>query len=356
MNKVLIGLLLAALVGLGLWALGVFGSDATDGSGPEGGRGKTGENPSGAALQGGGLAAAREVPKVQPQPEWFPVTEPLRVLFVIRRANSFLALQSNVLGGSEDAKIEASLWVADPGPDPVELPKTTWIREQPNGQWFDQQDFHVLIVAGLDPAALPDDFWQAVTKRVTGGRTGLWVSPSTPPAPPGSGVNPPVHPMLTHPLFKALLPVADAARLEGGRGEPGKPAPLPPGMFRKPVPFVVTDAGIKHPASRIVAWPQWSRSIWVEGGSGPQPWGSWFCYPVTKVSPSAVTLVNAAPEGAATIPMFVAGAPAGGRVLWFGAEDAGDATYRVNTAVEKWNAILHNSVVWLAGRAPADDR
>jgi hypothetical protein len=237
----------------------------------------------------------------------------------------------------------------------VPLRHATWLREKPNGQWFAQQDFHVLIVAQVDPAVLPDDFWQAVTKRVTGGQTGLWVCPSTPPAGAGTAVMPPVHPMLAHPLFSALLPVAEAARLEA-RPEPGKPQPLPPGMFRKPAPFVVTDAGTKHPASRIVPWPEWSRRIWVEGGQGLQPWGSWFCYPVTKVGPGAVTLVNAAPEAGAPIPMFIARSGAGGRVLWYGAEDAGDATYRVSTSVEKWNTILHNSVVWLAGRAPVDDK
>ena len=355
MNKVLIGLLLVAVAGGALWALGVFDPAETQEPGPGGVRKEGTPSPGGPELRPGELGA-REVPKDQPRPEWFPVTEPLRVLFVVKRVNSWLALQAGVLGGNEDAKIESSVWAADPGPEPVPLPKATWIREQPNGQWFDQQDFHVLVVAQVDPAVLPDDFWQAVTKRVTGGLTGLWVQPSMPPSAPGSGVNAPVHPMLTHPLFAPLVPVADAARLEGGRGEPGKPAPLPPGIYKTPVPFVVTDAGTKHPASRIVPWSEWSRRIWVEGGSGLQPWGSWFCYPVTKIAPTAVTLVNASPPTGAEIPMFIARSGAGGRVLWFGAEDASDATYRVNTSIEKWNTILHNSIVWLAGRAPAEEK
>lgn len=355
MNKVLVGLVLALLVGGGLWVAGVFGPRGADDPPPGGGgREGTGTSSNGASLESGGTGA-REVPKEQPKPEWFPVTEPLRVLFVIQRATSWLALQSQVLGGAEDAQIESFVWASDPGPNPVPLPKSDWIREQPNGQWFTQQDFHVLVVAQIDPAVLPDDFWQAVTKRVTGGLTGLWVQPMMPPTPPGSSVSLPVHPMLTHPLFSALLPVADAARLEGGRGEPGKPA-LPPGVFKTEVPFVVTDAGTAHPASRVVPWPEWSRRIWTEGRQGPKPWGSWFCYPVTKLAPGAVTLVNAAPEAGAPIPMFVAREGAGGRVLWYGAADASDAVFRANLSLEKWNTILHNSIVWLGGRAPVADK
>lgn len=354
MNKVLLGLVIVAAAGFGVWKLVL--SPASGGDKPGGTPAGEREAPADPGLQGAVKGPAREVPKDQPPPEWFPVEQTLRVLFLVDAVTSWPA-QFAVALNEHEGKIVSDAWCENPVPQAPQLgPAVTMLAERPTAGTFVAERYEVLVLVGCDPTRFADEFWKVVGERVKEGRLGLWVCPSTPPVPKGTSVRPAVHPMLTHPALAALLPVEEAERMEG-RPDPKRPGDPPrvPGSFAEGAPFVVTDAGITHPASRFVSWPTWSRRIWADGGSGLQPWGSLFVYPVTKLRPGAVTLVNAVPSRGAPIPMYVQGAPASGRVLWFGAFDFGEATYRNNLALEKWVALLRNSVVWLAGRAPVDE-
>lgn len=354
MNKVWIGVLIAAIVGVALWKFDVFGAKSETPLAPPPGPRASTDAPGGDTLQGTGGKPAREEPKEEPAAEWFPLESPVRVLFVLERVMQWPQYMGLAL--KEDPQIEFTYYSTHPAPNEQALVSADQqaVVERPTGDWFEKQAFDVLIVGACDPGELGEDFWQAVSARLRTGRLGLWVWPDMPPAPPEKPQTSPVHPMLSHPLFRTLLPVAEADRLEG-KPVPGRPGAPIPGVFSAEARFGVTTAGTTHPASRFVPFPQWSRNLWLAGAAASPPWGSKFIYPVTKLRPGAVTLVDALPAKGEPIPMFVQGPTDGGRVLWFGAHDFGDATYRnLGPSLAKWNALVHNSVVWLAGRAPRE--
>lgn len=347
MNRgLLLVLLLAAVVG-GLFAAGVL--PPKSGDVPEDDpvrRGGTPASPGGAALQGLPGAPAREIPKEEPPPQRLRLERPLRTLFLVQRVTSWPMFLRNAL--CEDSLHRVTSWSADPvGAEAAmtcggEAP----VVDVPTAAWFAEQAFDVLVVAGLDPARIEDAFWEAVLARVKARTLGLLVIPGPPPANRGESSAPPVHPMLLHPLFARLLPVAEGQRIEGAS---------PPGWFGTEPPFSVTPAGAQHPASRIVAFPEWSQRVWQAGAARTPPWGSKFVYPVAALKPGAQVLVQALPAKGKPLPVYVLGDDAAGRVLWFGAGDFGELTYRDPGSADKWTALLHNTVIFLAGRAELPD-
>jgi hypothetical protein len=357
MNKFWIGALVVALAvaGVALWQLDVFGGKASPPVDPAGDRpspANGGAEPGG--LRGGMRGPAREEPKDEPKPVEFPIASPLRVLFVLDRVMQWPQYLGMVLKSHPQVAYTYYSVRPQPNEQPLVTSGQEAVVDEPTGSWFAQQEFDVLVVGGCDPGEIGDDFWQAVADRVRAGKLGLLVWPDLPPTPIGEPQGAKVHPMLTHAVFRTLLPLEEAAPLEGEPKPGGGPASIP-GIFSVEARFHVTDAGVTHPATRIVPFPQWSRRMWAEGASPSGTWGSKFVYPVTKLRPGAVTLVNAVPDKGRPIPMLVQGPLEGGRVLWFGAHDFGDATYRnMGPSMARWNAIVHNSVVWLAGRAPRE--
>jgi hypothetical protein len=202
----------------------------------------------------------------------------------------------------------------------------------PTAAWFDAQGFDVVVLCEVDPSRLEAALWAAIAARVRAGSLGLWVQPGIPQPPASGGQAPDTHPLLLEPSLAPLLPVARAIPV---RGQPV------PGVFTTVAPFHVTADGEKHPASRIVFWPEWSRRVWQLGAAGTPPWGTRFCYPVH----------GQRPESGTPLPMYVQGAPVQGRVLWFGALQLEDDTLRDMRQTRKWYALIHNALVWLGGRA-----
>ncbi len=350
MNRgLLLALVLLVGAGVGLYAagLGPFAKDGpadgpTDPSGrPDGGRPRPRlDTPT------PGTGPAREVPAEEPPPQRLRLERTLRTLFVMERLGSWTAF----IGGAlrVDPLHTFTSFSADPvGPEAALVSAGQEpVLQPPSAAWFAAQDVDVLVIAGLDPRRLEDAFWQQVVERVRARSLGVLVLPGYPPADRAAPtVTPAVHPLLQHPLLSGLLPVLEPRPLEG--------SPVP-GTFQSPAqaPFGVTDAGAEHPASRIVAFPEWSHRIWQLGASGPNPWGSKFVYPIAKLKPGAVTLVEARPEKGPPLPVYVLGPEAEGRVLWFGAFDFGELTYRDAASLTKWTALFHNALIFLAGRAP----
>jgi hypothetical protein len=213
----------------------------------------------------------------------------------------------------------------------------------PTASWFEAMGVEVLAVCDIDPGWLEPAFWDMVVARVKAGTLGLWLQPGLPTAATAGSPAPEVHPLLSSPALRALVPVAKAAPV---RGDPV------PGVYPSGAVFQATGDGERHPASRIVYWPEWSRRVWQMGATASPPWGTRFCYPVEALVPGSVVLVEALPPRGNAVPMYVQGPAAAGRVLWFGAQQVADDTLRDGRQAQKWYGMLHNAMVWLAGRAP----
>lgn len=347
-RTLLLVLLLLGGAAAGLYAAGLLPwGKPTDPEGPAGRR-PDGQRPAtedGPGLRPSPAAPAREVPTEEPPPQRLLLQRPLKTLILVERVTSWPAFVASAL--REDPFHVYRCYSADPvGPEPsLNSAGQEPLLEPPTAAWLGQQDIDVIVLAGMDPKHLEDAFWQTVAERVRARSLGLFVMPGFPPLKRGQSVTPAVHPIFEQPSLAALLPAAEPRRIEG--------SPVP-GTFTSPAdaPFVVTDAGTEHPASRIVAFPEWSRRIWQVGASGPAPWGSLFVYPIAALREGAVRLVDVQPAKGAALPMYVLGPDAAGRVLWFGASDFGELTYRDPRSVQRWSALLHNAVVFLAGRAP----
>jgi hypothetical protein len=219
-------------------------------------------------------------------------------------------------------------------PPPSVLPHA--LESAPRASTLDDLEIDVVAVHDLDPALLERDFWLEVVDRVEEGRLGLLVIPSLQSGPR----------LLAHDVLAAALPVAKATPIEG--------QPVPgtiPGM----APYVPTDAGVRHPASRLVRWPGWSKRIWGSKALLENPWGTNVCYPVEELAPGATTLLDVQPEGGDARPALIAGDPAKGRVLWFGGWDLGDRhAYGRPQTVTDWQVLVRNWATWLAGQVEQD--
>lgn len=347
-RTLLLVLLLLGGAAAGLYAAGLlpWGKPAD----PEGPGARRPDAPRPATEDGPGLrpspaGPAREVPTEEPPPQRLLLQRPLKTLILVERVTSWSAFIAGVL--REEPLHVFRTYSADPaGPEPsLNSAGQEPLVEPPTAAWLAQQDIDVIVLAGMHPARLEDAFWQAVAERVRARSLGLLAIPGWPPLKRGESVTPAVHPFFEQASLAGLLPVAEPRRIEG--------TPVP-GTFQSPAdaPFLVTDAGTEHPASRIVAFPEWSRRLWQVGASGPAPWGSKFVYPIVKLREGAVTLVEVQPAKGAALPMYVLGPDGAGRVLWFGASDFGELTYRDPRSVQRWSALLHNTMVFLAGRAP----
>lgn len=283
-------------------------------------------------------------PVEEPVPEQLRVERPLKVLVLMTRKTQRWARVME-LGMRADAQIQVSGYALEdtPGVPTFGSGEVPAVGEPLTAAWFDAQAFDVLVLTDVDPTAFEPALWESVAARVRAGSLGLWAQPGVPLPPSRGGPAPEVHGLLTEPSLAALLPIERAKPI---RGQPV------PGLFAQEAPFAVTAEGEKHPASRIVFWPEWSRRIWQLGAASTPPWGTQFCYPVEALKPGSLVLVETRPPTGAPLPMYVQGAPASGRVLWFGAQQIADDTLRNGQQSGKWYALIHNAMVWLAGRAP----
>jgi hypothetical protein len=199
----------------------------------------------------------------------------------------------------------------------------------------DLADVQILILDDFDPASMPADFWERVAERVRGGTLGLWVRPGN------------LHgeAMAAQPSLRAVLPVASV--------KPFKPETLGqediPGVFREERPFVATERGIEHPASRITASPKWSRAKWEALARGPKNWGTRFVYPVKEVGPRASVLLEVEPPRGDRMPALILSDPGDGRVLWTGFVDFGrNPYYDGGRSWDVFRSLVLQWTLWLA--------
>jgi len=275
-------------------------------------------------------------PEQVPALEGLPVRKPLGVLLLVgvpQRFNQFLAQR---LDGHPEITVHS--WAA-PLPDgPREgVPSAEVLpgamSTPPRTVTLDDANIDVVVVHDLDPGLLERDFWMEVVKRVGDGRLGLLVVPSV-----LQGQK-----LLDHDVLATVLPVAKATAIEG--------QPVP-GTLGGMAAYVPTDAGTRHPASRLVSWPSWSRRIWGQRAMLETPWGTNVCYPVEEIPPGAVVLLDAKPARREALPALIAADEKTGRVLWFGGWDLGGRhAYGRGNIVSDWGILLRNWAAWLAGRA-----
>ena len=115
--------------------------------------------------------------------------------------------------------------------------------------------------------------------------------------------------------------------------------------------MVLSDHGARHPATRLTPYPKWAYHIWEKQRSGEFAWKPKFCYPVTKLAPGAVSLVDVL---ATSIDRKVAIAVSSqdvGRVLWQGNFDFGHRTYYSAESTKPVGILVNRMLLWLSGRA-----
>lgn len=214
----------------------------------------------------------------------------------------------------------------------------TELEARPTADYLVDEDIRVLVLDQADPNALAPSFWDTVAERVRSGLMGLFVRPGFPLNEAGEAQS--VHPVLTHPLLKDLLPVLEPTPVEGENVA---------GTFTKKQALRVTPAGVKHQASRFVDKPDVSAEIWTRAGEGRGSFGSKFCYPVQAVREGALVLAEI--EAATSIPaLVVSAAPA--RVLWMGNVDFGGRETHFTPEKDRLRKILLTHWwVWLAGQS-----
>lgn len=214
------------------------------------------------------------------------------------------------------------------------------LKTQPTGAYLDSEDIKAVIWDQADPNAFPISFWNVVAERVNNGSMGLYFRPSMPLAPPGSSTAPTQHPALTHPVLKALLPVARASLIKG--------SPTP-GLFTKPQPLAITEEGSKHVATRLVKNTDASLKTWAQAGEGKGALATLFCYPVLEAKSGAQVLLNV--EAATKLPaVIVSGAP-NARVLWMGNVNFGKDVYFARSKDAMLRFLTNAWIVWLVGQA-----
>jgi hypothetical protein len=278
-------------------------------------------------------------PTTEPPVQLIPLVKEARALLLMDRSRPFTAFLTQHWRRHEMLRLRTFAFDGPTPPAGNDPP----LDAPPSATFLDDEDVSVLAIDGLDPGLLPDALWESVARRVKARTMGLLVLPGWLPTKGRDGGGPPtVHPMLRHRILKTLLPVSEAEPIEG---------PALPGVFSVNAPFEVTEAGKAHPATRIVAWPEWSGRVWESGAAGKRAWGTKFCYPVTKTPDGAVVLLRVVPPRGGKLPAVIQGAPAGGRVLWVGLFDFGQESYKDPDAVEKWGALAGNWMAWLADQA-----
>jgi hypothetical protein len=288
---------------------------------------------------------ADDSPQQEPPPEMLLVERPLKVLVLMTSPGQRWARVLELAAASDPQIVMSGYAVrTGAGMPPFGTGEPPPGGSAPTAAWFDAQAFDVVALCDMDPNVIEPAFWEAVAGRVRAGTLGLWLQPGVPMPPDGGSRSPEEHPLLKHAVLSTVSPVESAKAV---KGDPT------PGVFVRSAVFQLTADGEKHPASRIVMWPEWSRRIWQLGASATPPWSSKFVYPVERLAAGSVVLVEAQPPGnAPRLPMYVQGPPSRGRVLWFGAQQIEDDTLRDGRQATKWYAMLHNALVWLAGRAP----
>lgn len=336
MRIVIVLLVVLAAVAAALFALGVFDEAPSPDAGP--GLPQVPPNasdPDGTGALGG---SNNTPPDTMPALEVFPLEDDLGVLLLAGYAERIPATLAQHWG--KDPKIHVHAWIEHEGeagagsgtPTAAALMHVTKVDHVPVPADLETLDIDVLAVHGVSPESLGAAFWEAVAERVKEGRLGLLVMPGR----PEGGA------LLEQPALAEVLPLAKPGRMEGN--------PVP-GVLGKFVPFEVTSMGQGHPASRLVAWPEWSATLWQARAAGDYPWGTQQTWPVEAIADGAVELLRVVPPRGDPLPVMVAGLPGDGRALFFGAFEILTRKGYGQPAVMKDTEIwIRNWLAWLAAR------
>jgi hypothetical protein len=278
-------------------------------------------------------------PKLPPDvhPAMTQIAKPANALLVARFRTSWPALMEMGLRGMR--KLSYRTWYMEGEGQPSSTGRgMAKLTDKPTGDYLDEQNVAALVLDAVDPNVFPMSFWEVVARRVHAGTMGLWFRPGPP---IGEGDVAPIrHPALTHPILKDLLPIARTAEFQGD--------PVP-GSYSVPQLLHVTDAGTRHPATRLVDDPASSAKVWQLGTMEKDTFATSFCYPVLEVKPGAQTLVVV--QAATDVPAIVVSSPKVGRVLWMGNVDYGQKTY-YNEKTDALQKIAFNQqLVWILGQA-----
>lgn len=274
-------------------------------------------------------------PGDEPEPEIPLIEQPVRVLALANAPRSFTGWCFQLWESSP--RIQWQVWYAKGAPDGVPRASDGLPALAGPPTTADVDEAQVLFLGAFDVAQLPASFWEHVALRVRERRLGLLVVPDH-----LSG-----HPTASEPSLRTVLPVASvlplAPRAPGDR--------VLPGVFQTAAPFAATEAGTRHPASRIVPFDGWSRKIWSRLAQGKHGWSTKFVSPVEALAPGAAALVEVI-GGDARWPALVVSGGAEGRAVWAGGLlDIDWSVYRDDYGTERMRAIVTSWVAWLAAAA-----
>ncbi len=285
----------------------------------------------------GGGTLMGSAPENRPELQEYRIEEPVKVLFLVAWPQSFNAYLAQQWESQPNVSIVT--WSAPPpptsgsGPPPGTVMPGAW-DGPPDANTLRELEIDVVAIHDLDPALVDDEFWDALYAQAREGSVGVLAM-----AGQTNGEK-----MLSHPGLRRLLPVKKARAIEG----PEKPGILP-GL----TPFRVTEEGTRHPATRLVPWPSWSRRIWDSFRLGDRPWGTSFAYPVEEIADGAATLVEVDTRRGPEWPTIIAGPERNGRVLWLGLRDFADPdAYTDGRHLADRRVLIRNMTAWLADQVP----
>lgn len=329
-KPLLVALLFLVTLGVALWALGVFDKSVPTADAPL-------ATPEVATPGPTSLAPSGE-PKEEPEPEFPPLPQEVRVLLLAETPRSFTTWLFQLWENQPHILWQA--WYTTAAPDGVAthhelLPALT---APPTAADFEAAG--VLVIAGIDPSAIAADTWKRVAERVRAGTLGLLVLPE----------NRYCKALAEEPSLRGILPITGVkpvAAVEAGSRRIH-------GVYETAQTFRVTEAGLAHAATRLSDYASWNKKIWELSGVGPARWATKFCAPVEGVAPGATTLVELdVPNGRIPSVVVTDGVPQ--RVLWVGgfhdlAWDSreGFEAYRNARSIQRMRGLVHHWIAWLA--------
>ncbi len=279
----------------------------------------------------GSTGLAPSIPKEEPPPEMPPLTAPIRILTLGGEVRSYSEWLYQMWGNVPEVSWQA--WYETP-PRPGQTTHSAnlpAIETTPSPDELDS--VQVLVVADVNPAALPAAFWDRVGQRIGAGAMGLLVFPDYRYGKALADLEP----------LKPYMPVTAGAVV--GVPPSGNVAGVQPEVR----PFALTDAGAKHPASRLSEYPEWSQRMWAARVVGKGAWGTKFVHPVEGVKDGAAVLVSLPVPNGPALPALVASDATKGRVLWAsGFFDIDWAAMRSTKSFDTMRALVFHWVVWLA--------
>lgn len=329
-KPLLVALLFLVTLGLALWALGVFDRTSPTAETPT----TVPETPPTGPTS---LLPSGE-PKDEPEPDFPPLPAEVRVLLLGDVPRSFTSWLFQLWDNQPHTLWQA--WYSGGAPEgvPTHHASLPALAGPPTAADF--EGAAVLVIGGIDPAAIPADTWKRVAERVRSGTLGLLVLPE----------HRYCKALAEEPSLRGVLPVSGVKPV--GVAEAGSRRIH--GVYEAAQTFRATEAGLAHTVTRFSDYPTWNKKIWELVSIGPARWATKFCAPVEGLAPGATTLVELdAASGRVPAVVVTDGAPQ--RVIWLGgfhdlAWDGreGFEAYRNVRSIQRMRGLAHRWVAWLA--------